>query len=471
MRLAFRLAFHLCLGLGLGFAINRMFSSVPDVLPDKVVQPPPDSGMALGSLTPPFDPGAISDEIAGLAGAADRPRARLLLEQRLLTQAQRDGRSGLGRLIHAIDTPDGQGSTELEGFLFFLLRRIADKDPAAALDHVQNLVNARLRDSSFAMIAGVWAERDPRSFLKYAEGSPPGIARSRGTHMAIDHLAKSDPRGALDYVLASDGFVFELNAFGNVFKNWFRTDPGTAERWLLHDGSANDRKRLQAGAIHAYAEIDPAGAVDFIGRLPADQNPEFWLRQVIGNWAANDPAAALDRILEMPPEHVSESLLYKFSQRVSWNSPESVFAFAASLDLTDPQANAAYLAGAINREVFPEIREAAALATELPEGKWRREAFDNIISRWFDRDEVAASRWLGSLPPSPSRDIAVWRFVSELAPIDPERAASWALSVNDPRRRKRSIDDVLRPWRAADPAAAEAWEVENVLSSEAGGKN
>ena len=371
MRPILRLTLHLLIGLGLGFAINHTLRSDSTELPNGVVHQSLSERPKTKPAAPRFDPRAIAHEIAGLAEASDRPRARLLLEQRLLAQAQRSGQSDLEHLIQAIDTPNGQGSAELQSFLVFLLRRIAEENPARALELVQNLANAQLRASTFGTIARGWAERDPRAFLEYAESSPPGIVRSRGTYIAIDHLAKSDPRGALDYALAADGFVFNLNVFGNVFKNWFRTDADAAEQWLLHGGSPNDRKRIHAGAIHAYIDMNPSGAVAFIDRLPADREPAFWRRVAIGKWASSDPVAALNAIQEMPPGQVTERLLHEFAQRASWNSPESVLEYAKSLDLTDPQANAAYLSGAINPEVLPEIREAAALATELPEGKWR----------------------------------------------------------------------------------------------------
>ena len=457
MKPILQLCIHGALGLLLGLAINRTLRS-PSAQPLTAIQAQAEpSPLSVLPAPEPLDPAAIAEAIRQLAGAPDRTRAKIVLEQRLLAQASSGGRSGIDSLIRAINTPDGRGATELGDLLVLLLERIAKSDPGAALTHIQLLSNAELRDSAFSRIARAWAKRDPKALFEFAKNAPPGIARSKAPRLAIQELSKIDPKTALDYTLDSKDFASNLG-FGSVFNNWFHSDPAAAERWLLEDSSPNDRRRVHGDAIQTYIYVDPAAAIRFIDKFSADQDPESWRQQAIAVWATNDPDAALDALQKMPSEQVTGRLLRNFALNVAQDDPEKAAALGETLALTDPQANAAYLSGIIAAHPWDDPEGRSALAVQLPEGRWRREAFDDAVGSWFDKDEVAASSWLSSLQPSPSRDIAIWRFVLNLAPIDPESAAQWATSIQDPKRRKKSIATALESWKKIDPDGASAWQ-------------
>lgn len=73
------------------------------------------------------------------------------------------------------------------------------------------------------------------------------------------------------------------------------------------------------------------------------------------------------------------------------------------------------------------------------------------------RDEVAASEYLAKMDASPVRDSAVQGFATELSRKDPESAATWATTIDDPELRAETVSRVARDWMRSDRAAAEAW--------------
>jgi hypothetical protein len=53
-----------------------------------------------------------------------------------------------------------------------------------------------------------------------------------------------------------------------------------------------------------------------------------------------------------------------------------------------------------------------------------------------------------------SRDAATAAYSSTLARTDPASAARWALQINNPADRNRSITEAVRRWRRVDTVAA-----------------
>ncbi|MGJ3242662.1 MAG: hypothetical protein ACFE0O_06905 [Opitutales bacterium] len=113
---------------------------------------------------------------------------------------------------------------------------------------------------------------------------------------------------------------------------------------------------------------------------------------------------------------------------------------------TDPRAAANWVLAQRGRE----DREALMYAVLVP---------------WFDRDSLAVSRWLNTLPNDPVLDSAIGYLATTAARDDPAAAMSWAASITDPKRRETHQLAVAVQWFRQDPAAARAWLEDADLSA------
>jgi len=104
-------------------------------------------------------------------------------------------------------------------------------------------------------------------------------------------------------------------------------------------------------------------------------------------------------------------------------------------------------------------------AGKLPEDT-QKGVFGEALSEWTQKDAVAASEYLATMDASPVKDSAVQGFATRLAGQDPESAATWAATIQDPELRSETVARVARDWIRKDSAAVEAWLPTSGLSEE-----
>ena len=84
-----------------------------------------------------------------------------------------------------------------------------------------------------------------------------------------------------------------------------------------------------------------------------------------------------------------------------------------------------------------------------------------LTSRWALSDPIATAKWLNSFPPKVEMDPVVNEFVNRISTRDPEGAAGWALSITDPKTRKKAVQKVMSAWERTNPEQAKAWQQNN----------
>jgi hypothetical protein len=99
---------------------------------------------------------------------------------------------------------------------------------------------------------------------------------------------------------------------------------------------------------------------------------------------------------------------------------------------------------------------ASAFLEQLPPGDVRDQTTLTFAKRWAALDPVATSEWVADLPAGRIRDLATRELISA-ARDDPERALTNAAGIADADLRFTAARSVLRVWRDADPARAEAF--------------
>lgn len=135
--------------------------------------------------------------------------------------------------------------------------------------------------------------------------------------------------------------------------------------------------------------------------------------------------------------------------------PGSLFVWADRSD--DPEATRLMTELAVRLWQRTDPR-AAANWVLAQRGRDNREALMYaVLVPWFDRDSLAVSRWLNTLPDDPVLDSAIGYLATTAARDDPAAAMTWAASITDPKRRETHQLAVAVQWFRQNPAAARAW--------------
>jgi hypothetical protein len=71
------------------------------------------------------------------------------------------------------------------------------------------------------------------------------------------------------------------------------------------------------------------------------------------------------------------------------------------------------------------------------------------------------------LPPGTSRDAAVSAYARRIVSSEPQTAAAWAESIENPNVREAQLTSIVNAWLHIDPTSAAAWLSHSSLSAEA----
>ncbi len=219
---------------------------------------------------------------------------------------------------------------------------------------------------------------------------------------------------------------------------------------------------------------------DALRGIPAGRAAEAWpvirdagmeapiQREFLGNWAHSDPDAALAMTVEQFPsanadwetQRLYENLATRSAvhlQLLDENNNRDPAAWLALAENVPPGSGRdAFMAGLTSQAASGNPALAAQLLPHVSE-EHRAQTINMIAELWTARDAVAASEWVFSLPAGAERDRAVGGFARRLAESDPERAAQWAVTIQDDSSRRSALQKVHQTWQRLDAAAAAHW--------------
>ncbi len=245
-------------------------------------------------------------------------------------------------------------------------------------------------------------------------------------HVLLSHFAEIDPQTALTYVDTLSGGERD-EQIANVLTTWASRDPQAAATHFqaisLNGGLASTEDRETAASIAGeWARRDPSAALDWAAGLPEEVRSEARGR-VIASLAASNPAAAAQTASTLPQGYERAEAMKPLAAQWAQSSPENAATWVQTLPCAE-QASAA----------------------------------SGLISTWMNANPLAASQWVTNLSQGPARDAAIAAMVE--APTlrnDPEAAALWASSVNDPSLRSQLVAETATRWQRQNAAAATAW--------------
>ena len=307
-------------------------------------------------------------------------------------------------------------------FIQTFARKLARRDPAAALQMLEALPASQRGDWAYPQVFSAWATDNPQAAATAAIQLPRAVRDSVIKNLA-GTWADKDPIAALAWASQLDVESTRRNAVQRIVDTWSGTDPAAAVAWVLQNYPPTGNENTLGHPYANWMASAPNDAIAWALALPAGQTHDGCVWQSIENLVTTDPQRAVELFRNNLPAKLRDQ-------------------------------NAGWLAG---RWADSDPAAAAAWAGQLPPGEWRDAALRQVAFYWAASDPAGAARWVDRVPAAQGRDAVVVAYSEQTVEADPEAALVWAATIGDENMRKNSIVNLVTQWQKNDPAAARKW--------------
>jgi hypothetical protein len=289
-----------------------------------------------------------------------------------------------------------------------------------------------------------------------------------------------------------------------LVRHWATHQPEEATTWAVTKAPAFFQIAIVLTSLTMWAEADPHAAASAAEQWAAE-HPGLRAvlpKALVRGWFLANPSELAEFVRDlgmgMPQQRALSTYVRVAIQK---QGHEAVMRWAESLPDDDPTYKTA-----VFRQVtssLPAFDHEASLRwceahCDGPHGKDLRGI---LAKRWMMRDPAAALDWLSNAPESPEKDFAVrivfedwsilereaalaWMaaqtadelepwlqpalpvYVRLLTPDSPAEAIRWAEQIGHESKRRFTLIEAARAWRAVDETASEAWLVQSPLSEQ-----
>lgn len=291
------------------------------------------------------------------------------------------------------------------------------------------------RAEAFAMLFDRWARVDGAAAFAAARTLVATDGQHGALHAAIAAWATFDP-DAVRVALRSAGLDrLASDEMSALLRGWATRDPAAVEAYLHtvasstgpDDGPASLARGYEAVACARIA-LDPYGALSWYRGLSEPWQTK--LRQtMLAELVVANPALADQWLREDGAAQLASSDLLPLARALGLDGFQRSFDWAQSL------AN-------------PESRQSALAA---------------VVRECASSDLAGLGEWLASRHDDVALAPAFSLYAAQVVRTSPTAAISWALAIDDPMLRQRTLDAVALEWQGRDPRAARLWAAQSKL--------
>jgi len=303
-----------------------------------------------------------------------------------------------------------------------LLRRLADQEPAAAIEFAAEHPELHGQIDLVAELFGGWLDGDEMAARDWLVGIPAGELRQQLVPVLVAHLASDQPEEALAMAAelpGYDGALDPLRPFGNwnhgdeiegrvreqayagIFGEWAGSDPVAAAARANGLEDPLLRNLAMQAVASKWVRTDPAAAVEWMKLLPAGVDRNSALQGLMPEWTAQDPQTAstfLATLNESPERGEWLRLLGE-----NWSSADPKTAMAWALQLPGENERNQVVQTVLAKVAESSGRQAAEFALTLPAGAARSQGMELVLARWRADDSEAVNAWVNALPQESQR--------------------------------------------------------------------
>lgn len=397
------------------------------------------------------------------------------------------------------------------------LARLADKDPAAAVEYIESLRSVLDRRETAAMLGQHFGRTDAGVAASHAMQFDDVSVREAFEHAVTQASAEIDPAATLDTLLKGQVDPQQMSQLVNAFRALAKQDIDQAlayleridnpqqlrslsmtvaellthenpERalewskendWGMHNalymqvlselatiqpeiaiaeaqGLTNAIERRNAFNVIAMAisQRDPERAVQMLGNIGVAAERRAIEQSIATNWIWHEADAALSWILTLPGSERDE-LLRDAMFLLSQTDPDAAIRLLPRLDDEQVPVWRARIAEGLAAQ--RPVAEAQAFIAQYEGSDEYPELVSAVISGLAQNDIQEALRMADRMPAGARKDSTYAGLIMQYANVDPRQAAASLALLTDESNRASATMQVVGEWSRSEPEAAQQW--------------
>ena len=203
-----------------------------------------------------------------------------------------------------------------------------------------------------------------------------------------------------------------------------------------------------------WSRRDPRAVLSAVLALPEGRR-SYLLRIVQGNWGAAEPDAALAWVRELPAGEQRDGALTEVLGGIAQRDPTTAIQLLADLPPGGFRDGAVFRIALTCSTAHPEA--AAALANQAKEVFQQQDLFEAVGRGWSSRNTTEALAWAQSLTNTTDRNRALFGVAAQMAETLPGEAIQLAMSQRDTSSRNELIRCVAGRLAEGDLQMAADW--------------
>lgn len=384
---------------------------------------------------------------------ADEARAQDLARHLLPLFAEQDH-------ARALALATARGDAFLDALLPALMDPLAKTDPGAAL-RTYGPGLWKNGDGFYALrdTIGKWVAREPADAIAWLLAQPRRSDSDLSQWLGNLDAPGTDPAAIADALVTVPGIPDRQSAIGYILFSWGAEKPDAALAWL---NSLTDR-HLRTVLLERAARItytnNPERSLPLALAMSEGSNRTKRITDLLGQWAQNDPSAALAWINAHDEPGVaaaSASVQASLLGTIARDEPATALAEWQALP-AGPVKDAALTPIA---QAWSQSDPGAALQwlAEQETARGIHSSHDALIYAWAQKDPLAALRWAETGHQNDQRRDYLRALAGNSQQKAPRAATADLYSkLQDPALRTEILSAHVSEWLSKDPAAARAW--------------
>ncbi len=396
------------------------------------------------------------DTLAAATWACSLPddaRARSLARGLLPILAEKDS-------ARALALATARGEEFLDAILSALMEPLAKTDPGAAL----RAYGPRLWKNGDGFwplreTFAAWVTHEPSAAVAWLLAQPRRNDDELSNWLGNLGMGEAN-QAALATALASvPDLPGRQSIIGRILFSWGADKPEEALAWLNSLSDRHLRTVLLERAARITYSNHPERSLPLALAMSEGENRTQRLSDLLGEWAKNDPSAALAWIREHDDPGVAAASTRAHASvlaAIARDEPET--ALAEWNALPDGATKSAALTPIA--EAWSRTDPGAALQwlTEQETARAIRTRHDALVYSWAQKDPLAALRWAEEQTQGDMRQGYLRALAGDWRVKAPRAAtADLYLKIQDKALRTETLTAHVTEWLTKDPAAARSW--------------
>lgn len=381
----------------------------------------------------------------------DDPAAARTFALALLDVFGNDER-GLERFAGVLPEP------QMRAFRLDAIVRLADRDPAAALERASSLPDPTARSRTAARIAVELARRDPAAAIARIDTIADEEARRAFQSAALNEWARIDPAAVFAYIRSDAGRDLPATAGLAAIQSVADADPQSLLA-VADELRPEMRSLARQAALRAIAEQDPEAAIAILDASSTPNEREMLLSVIGDAYGRRDPERALEWARSRPE---SANAMAAVLSGIAATNPGR--AIELLLEQDEPGARPGPVPSLAVINVLTRLRGSSELATFatrlLDTGTMRSSSYIRpLVTMWATEDPDAALEW--TLANAERFDGETLSMIArQVASRDPLTAVR-ALDSLPMHLREEWLTNVAGSYAQHDPGAAVSWVMQH----------